>query len=75
MNERTEELIGKAWEKAGKEVSEEDWHTYVHDEIFNVKLIELVVDECFRVAMIESKGHMNPDWLMKRMKERVGVEE
>lgn len=74
MNERTEELISKAWEKAGKEVSEGDWHAYVHDKIFHVKLIELVIDECFRAAMIESKGHMNPYWLMKRMKERVGVE-
>lgn len=36
---------------------------------------ELIVRECFKAAMIESKGHMNPIDLMKRMKERVGVSE
>ena len=39
------------------------------------KFAELIVKECFKAAMIESKGHMNPIDLMKRMKERVGVEE
>ena len=39
------------------------------------KFAELIVRECFKAAMIESKGHMNPIDLMKRMKERVGVEE
>lgn len=39
------------------------------------KFAELIVLECFKAAMIESKGHMNPIDLMKRMKERVGVEE
>ena len=39
------------------------------------KFAELIVGECFKAAMIESKGHMNPIDLMKRMKEQVGVEE
>ena len=39
------------------------------------KFAELIVEECFKAAMIESKGHMNPIDLIKRMKERVGVEE
>lgn len=33
----------------------------------------LVVIECFKAAMIESRGHMNPIDLMVHMKERVGV--
>lgn len=44
------------------------------DEVFQ-RFAELIVRECFKAAMIESKGHMNPIDLMKRMKERVGVEE
>jgi hypothetical protein len=49
MNERMAELVGKAWEEADKEVSEKDWHTWVHDEIFQAKLVELVVRECANV--------------------------
>jgi hypothetical protein len=33
----------------------------------------LVIIECFKAAMIESRGHLNPIDLMVRMKERVGV--
>ena len=46
MNEQIEKLVGKAWEEADKEVSEKDWHTWVHDGIFQAKLVELVVKEC-----------------------------
>jgi hypothetical protein len=50
MNERIKELVGKAWEQADKEVSEDDWYTWVHDEIFQTKLVELVVRECTKVC-------------------------
>ena len=33
----------------------------------------LVVIECLKAAMIESRGHLNPIDLIVRMKERVGV--
>lgn len=38
-------------------------------------LVKLVVIECFKAAMIEAKGHMNPTDLMARMKQRTGVQE
>ena len=37
------------------------------------KFAELIVKECFKAALIETKGHVNPVDLMKRMEERVGV--
>lgn len=46
MNERIEKLITQAWEEADKEVSEEDWHTYVHERIFQIKFARLIVLEC-----------------------------
>lgn len=51
MNERIKELVYKAWEQANKEVSEDDWYTWVHDEIFQTKLVELVVQECAQVCL------------------------
>ena len=71
MNERIKELAEQAgvsdnWNNA-------DW--YSMSPAMVEKFAELIVLECFKAAMIESKGHMNPIDLMKRMKERVGVEE
>ena len=63
MNQRIRELMTEAG-YAAPELS-----------IRAQKLAELIVEECFKAAMVESKGHMNPIDLMKRMKERVGVEE
>ncbi len=54
MNERVKELVGKAWEQANKEVSEDDWYTWVHDEIFQTKLVELVVQQCVDIIQRES---------------------
>ena len=50
MNEQIEKLINQAWELADKEVSEEDWHTYVHERIFQIKFAELIVRECVEVC-------------------------
>ncbi len=82
MNERIEQLAvraGATLEKGYIELS--DGQFMLSDNIdldkTNLdleKFAELIVDECFRAAMIESKGHMNPGELIKRMKERVGVE-
>jgi hypothetical protein len=71
MNERLQELA----DQAQKYVYEMfDGNIDRNTERFKVKFAELIVNECFRAAMIESKGHMNPGELIKRMKERVGVE-
>ena len=51
MNKQIEKLVGKAWEQANKEVSDDDWYTWVHDEIFQTKLVELVVKECAQVCL------------------------
>ena len=49
----------------------------IASDIEGVEAVEafanLVVIECFKVAMIESRGQLNPIDLMVRMKERVGV--
>jgi len=69
MNER---IALPAQEWLGFDPERGDIHGYTSDQIREITA--LIVEECFKAAMIESKGHMNPDWLMKRMKERVGVE-
>ena len=71
MNERIKELERQADEYAdGLGLAGDDWC-----DAQSTKFAELIIRECFKAAMIESKGHMNPIDLMKRMKERVGVEE
>ena len=77
MNERIYELAEQAGfyitiDRSGIFIP--DPHTEDITEVTK-KFAELIVMECFKAAMIESKGHMNPIDLMKRMKERVGVEE
>ena len=77
MNERIKELakaylVHERYTRYG-EIVEEDLYEFYPDEL--EKFAELIVRECFKAAMIESKGHMNPIDLMKHMKERVGVEE
>jgi hypothetical protein len=62
MNEQIEKLVGKAWEEADKEVSEKDWHTWVHDGIFQAKLVELVVKECITIANTEHKMALEFEW-------------
>jgi hypothetical protein len=37
------------------------------------KFAELIVKECFKSAMVESKGHLNPVDLIESMKARVGL--
>jgi hypothetical protein len=84
MNERMAELVGKAWEEADKEVSEKDWHTWVHDEIFQAKLVELVVKECANVCYLNIIGMVGThasahnsaiDACAKQIKTHFGVED
>ena len=77
MNERMAELVGKAWEEADKEVSEKDWHTWVHDEIFQAKLVELAVKECADMVASSSlpDAYSEPylSVIAEEMKEHFGV--
>jgi hypothetical protein len=79
MNERMAELVGKAWEEADKEVSEKDWHTWVHDEIFQAKLVELAVKECADMVASSSlpDAYSEPylSVIAEEMKEHFGVKE
>jgi hypothetical protein len=68
MNERIRKLAEQAMIPFKDENLFECYH------FSKEKFAELIVNECFRAAMIESKGHINPGELIKRMKERVGVE-
>jgi hypothetical protein len=79
MNEQIEKLVGKAWEEADKEVSEKDWHTWVHDEIFQAKLVELAVKECADMVASSSlpDAYSEPylSVIAEEMKEHFGVKE
>jgi len=63
MNQRIKELALQA-----------GFDVYGWNENELEKFAELIMRECFKAAMIESKGHMNPARLLNRMKERIGVE-
>ena len=71
MNERIQKLIEQATSTQGPT----PYNPLTFEVFDKEKFAELIVEECFKAAMIESKGHMNPIDLIKRMKERVGVEE
>ena len=71
MNERIQKLIEQATSTQGPT----PYNPLTFEVFDKEKFAELIVEECFKAAMIESKGHMNPTDLVKRMKERVGVEE
>lgn len=52
------------------------WYEYKHidyNDMCHREFMKLIVEECFKAAMIESKGHMNPVDLMNRMKEMTGL--
>jgi hypothetical protein len=79
MNDRFVQLAERALqlvadEHTGGDESRLNTDSYHVKDLIQEKFAELIVKECFKAAMIESKGHMNPIDLMKRMKERVGVE-
>ena len=71
MNERIKELLHASFDNCDGTLTE---------RVLSLKPSELekfalsIVNECFKAAMIESKGHMNPIDLMNRMNERVGVD-
>lgn len=79
MNERIKELAEHAKKYARDYVSECKHYGYCIEQNeyelrFEQKFAELIVGECFKAAMIESKGHFNPVDLMNNMKVRVGID-
>ena len=78
MNKQIEKLVGKAWEQANKEVSDDDWYTWVHDEIFQTKLVELVVKECAQVCLAQrNPSNLNykpSEKFAQALKQHFGVE-
>jgi hypothetical protein len=76
MNKQIKELAVKAKLYAASSLpSNWDEGDYIISPKELEKFAELIIRECFKAAMIEAKGHMNPVDLMKRMKEHVGIEE
>lgn len=75
MNDRILELAQAADDYADEKLQmrgeyHPDWH-----DVRDLKFAELIVVECFKAVMIESKGHMNPIDLMNGMKKRIGITE
>lgn len=79
MNSNFIEILASAEKKFKEEKNrlEKDYDCAIEDEIcaeiYCTSLAELIIDKCFRAAMIESRGHMNPIFLMERMKKEVGI--
>lgn len=57
MNEQIEKLINQAWELTEKEVSDEDWHTYVHERVVQIKFAELIVEKCIDIMHKVPNGY------------------
>ena len=73
--------VEQAWEEASKEVSEEDYHTHVHEGIFQTKFAELIVKECVSVVQRQYNGDLESGYYRglfsatEIIKEHFGVEE
>lgn len=44
------------------------------EEAFIKKFAELIVEQCFRLALVEGKGYLDPVKLRNAMKQHFGVE-
>ena len=74
MNKRIKELLDQSTKEIWGNNHYNGSPEFEGYEVDHEKFAELIVKECFKAAMIESKGHMNPNDLMARMKEMVGIE-
>ncbi len=81
MNERIQELAEQARNYA---LDEKRIYERVHNieqcmeeycEVYNEKFAELIVEDCFRVALVEGKGYLDPVKLRNAMYKHFGVEE
>jgi hypothetical protein len=68
MNERIKELA----EQATLAVTKPDGHYIV--QAWQAKFAELIVEDCFRVALVEGRGYLDPIKLRDAMKTHFGVE-
>ena len=80
MNERIKELAEQARKYARDYVADCKHYGYYmeHNEYelrFEEKFTELIVKECFKVALVEGKGYLDPIKLRDAMKKHFGVEE
>jgi hypothetical protein len=75
MNERIEKLYTQALEYADSKVPPERRYNDIYYAIVSGKHAELIVEQCFRIALIEGKGYLNPVKLRNAMKQHFGVEE
>ena len=74
MNERIQELAVKAKLMAEEDINRQiSYNTELKS--FAEKFAELIVEQCFRVALVEGKGYLDPIKLRNAMKQHFGVEE
>ena len=76
MNERIKELAeqAKGFVDLNQHVGgEKGCMVYTYDGL--EKFAELIVDQCFKVALVEGKGYLDPIKLRDAMKKHFGVEE
>jgi hypothetical protein len=71
MNERIQKLA----EQALNEYNATYHNEAKIPEAYLKKFAELIVEQCFRVALIEGKGYLDPVKLRNAMKQHFGVEE
>ncbi len=70
MNERIKQMWTKVCQDEMPEL-DETCMTLQRQE----KFAELIVEDCFRVALVEGKGYLDPIKLRDAMKKHFGVEE
>ena len=77
MNEKIKELKNQAMLFAQEKCEglSRDTDGVLRSDIMTEKFAELIVEQCFRVALIEGKGYLDPIKLRNAMKQHFGVEE
>jgi hypothetical protein len=76
MNERIQELAQQAFINAGYDTKDELFDIlFKQGTEFHEKFAELIVDQCFKVALVEGKGYLDPIKLRDAMQKHFGVEE
>ena len=78
MNERIKELAeqsgGEFWQRLENDVVKENAYITFDPPESLEKFVELIVEQCFRVALVEGKGYLDPVKLRNAMKQDFGVE-
>ena len=78
MNERIKELAeqsgGEFWQRLENDVVKENAYITFDPPESLEKFVELIVEQCFRVALVAGKGYLDPVKLRNAMKQDFGVE-